>query len=192
MFDVFDLWQEYFEIDFNNLPAISHIRDAGENMTYVDAQLYCQDLAGWSLPIPLDQTQNDQIRQKLNHTTAWLGVRGVDGAWYHAYITNYVDFEIRDYFTLPYYNWAVDEPLASTWHAAFMNENGKWETADMDTHLEPVYCIKYRNNGEAKNDEANEEAGAFGWVFMFVLIMSCCCCYRCCCRGKKSTPENKL
>ena len=103
-----NLW-EAFDIDFNNLPNITEIHDAGE-MTYLEAQLYCENMAGWSLPIPLDQTQNDRI-QSLISKPAWLGVRGVEGSWYHAYITKYVQYELRDWFTLPYYNWAENEPV---------------------------------------------------------------------------------
>ena len=176
------------DADVADQPAISHIRFAGQNMTYLDAQLHCQETAGWSLPIPLNQTQNDQIYNLLNQTSAWLGVRGVDGEWYHAYITNYVIFEYKTLFTLSYQNWATGEPLNTAWHAAFINTDGKWETADMDTHLEPVYCVKYEQ--QSFTQKINVEGATFGWVFIVVLIISCYCC----CGGsrKKSKSENKL
>ena len=120
---------ESFDIDFNDLPNITQVHDAGE-MTFIDAQLYCEKMAGWSLPIPLDQAQNDRI-QNLITKSAWLGVRGIEGSWYHAYITKYVQYEMRDLFTLLYYNWAENEPA-------------KLQPAELQTYLElrvVIFCL---------------------------------------------------
>ena len=107
LFRATEQW-ESFDIDFKDLPNITQVHDAGE-MTFIDAQFYCEKIAGWSLPIPLDQAQNDRI-ENLITKSAWLGVRGIEGSWYHAYITKYVQYEVRDFFTLLFYNWAENEP----------------------------------------------------------------------------------